>query len=703
MKNAKFLILIFVVLSFTYLSSFGQSEVKINSETAENIINSKAIGTNYSNTNFKIKNSYNILDKNGIPAIKVVNFKPSGFIIFSLENAIYPLIAYSFNKENPKENQNTNYNAWINNIINQTEIIRDKNINADKKIKNAWEQIISNSDIIKNKSEEGIEPLLHSNWNQGKYYNTDCPEDNAGPDDHALTGCVATALGQLMNYFRYPEHGTGYYSYTDPTYGFLEMNFAEQFYNWDAMGADLDSYNPDVANLLSNIGISVDMQYGPDGSGMNNHKGAYTLRTFFGYSDTCRYYFRDSLDENFDWPGMLINHLDQNIPLYYAGWGDTIFQMGHAFIVDGYQDSTFFHFNWGWGGSSDGYFNINSLTPSGSDFRLLHEAIAFGTPNEEYPTYCNGQKTLSNLQGCIDDGSGPRNQYSNDLNCEWLISPDDTISYIELNLMECNISPGDELTIFDGSTDEAPILGSYSDVQPEITLESTSDKVLVRFTTDDSEQLDGWLLSYNSEKPKFCSTIQYLTDSTNTITDGSNSYPYQNQTYCNWFIQPEGAQDIRIEFTELDIADGDFVRIQDRTTNQVIASISGNQLPDAFDVISSDVSITFDTDNSTTAGGWALHYAMNVVSVKDYLNFTECNIYPNPAKNKTILSIRNDRIENLEIKLFSIDGILQKSLQEISCNGKNQIDIDIADLPTGLYFVNLSTKTKREVLKLEIK
>ena len=147
----------------------------------------------------------------------------------------------------------------------------------------------------------------------------------------------------------------------DENYGLQSVDFSQQTYNYEEMPNSPAYYHPEIAKLLYHIGVSVDMHYGPDGSGMTNHKAAYSMRTFFGFHDSTQYYFRDSIAV--DWPGTIINHLDQNIPLYYAGWGDTNFISGHAFVCDGYQGTDHFHFNWGWGGSSDGYFNIDNKIP----------------------------------------------------------------------------------------------------------------------------------------------------------------------------------------------------------------------------------------------------------------------------------------------------------------------------------------------------
>jgi len=689
-----------ILLLFSF-SLFSQSLDKTMHQKAERFIYSLAADTDNAKQSFSVSDSYAFYDTEGRPAVLVFNFENGGFLLLSAEDNVYPVLGYSYENHCPKDDLPYGFEVWIQNVVHQIESVREHALDADDPITQAWERFHHAPELFRTNKEAGVDPMLHTQWNQGKYYNSACPDDPSGPDKHALTGCVATAIGQLMNYFRYPQQGEGYYSYTDPTYGFLECNFSEQYYNWDAMGTNLETYNADVADFLYHIGVSVDMQYGPSGSGMTNHKGAFTLSTYFGYADSTQYFFRDSLDETFDWAGMVIDHLNQGIPVYYAGWSDTIFQMGHAFIADGYEDSTYFHFNWGWGGSSDGYFNLNSLTPSGSDFTLLHEAIAYATPDGDYPSYCDGQKLLTNLQGCVEDGSGPMYDYIGGTTCEWLIQPDDTVSYIEFELIKCQLALDDELIIFDGLDESADVLVSFTGENAEQSFESTSPSVFVRFVSAGAETADGWMLSYHAIKPKFCAVIETVTDSTEILSDGSNSYPYQQNTYCNWFIQPDGAENIRIEILEMDIADGDYLRITDRSSNTTIASLSGNIIPESFDIYSDDVSVTFDTDWGEVAGGWKLSYAMNVVSVPEILHFAQCELAPNPTSGNMVLHIQLDTNDKLRLQFVSLEGKVLFNQEIDAMAGYHRIPVPIENYDAGLYFLHVKGSKQAQTLKLQ--
>lgn len=683
------------------MTLFSQSMDRHMHQKAERFMFSLAADNVKHSALFSVKDSYAFNDSDGQAAVLVFNFKQGGFLLLSAEDDVYPVLGYSYKNHCPEDDLPYGFEVWIANVVHQIEEVRLHGLPADERITDAWEIFHHNPEIFRTDKEGGVEPMLHTTWDQGKYYNSACPDDPAGHDNHALTGCVATALGQLMNYFRYPQQGEGYYSYTDPTYGFLECNFSEQQYNFDAMGTNLETYNPDVAEFLHHIGVSVDMQYGPDGSGMYNHKGAYTLRTYFGYADTTEYFFRDSLDETFDWPGMLIDHLNQKIPLYYAGWSDTVFQMGHAFIADGYEDSTFFHFNWGWGGSSDGYFNLNSLTPSGTDFTLLHEAIAYATPSGDYPVFCDGQQLLTNLQGCLEDGSGPMHDYIGGNTCEWLIQPDDTVSHIEFELIKCHLAPNDELIIYDGQSEADGVLTSFTGETVSQSFESIGDAVLVRFVSSGAESAAGWMLSYHAIKPKFCEVIETVTDSTRIISDGSNLYPYQQNTFCNWFIQPDGAENIHIEILEIDIADGDELRITDRSTNTTVASLSGNIIPESFTINSDNVSVTFDSDWGDVAGGWKLVYAMNVVSVPEILHFAQCELAPNPTSGNMVLHIQLDTNDKLRLQFVSLEGKVLFNQEIDVMAGYHRIPISTELYDAGLYYLRINGRERSQTLKVQ--
>ncbi len=617
----------------------------------------------------------------------IVNFDSPGWVIVSATKTYHPVIAFSWEGRFEYPVTAPSVKMWLK---NEEQKIQQSILSTVRyqKISDAWD-FYENTDILNigNRNEKIVLPMLTTQWNQGTFYNEFCPVDQAGPDNHTYAGCVATAIGQIMNYFRYPLSGTGSYTSEYTTYGTHTVNYSEAKYTWNEMPLKLTRSNHPVAELLYHIGVSVDMNYGPNGSGMWNHKAAHTMKTFFGYSDSTQYNFRDTT--TVDWNAMLIDHLDREIVLYYAGWTDSQYVSGHAFVCDGYQDSSFFHFNWGWGGAYDGYFHIDNLIVGGNDFTTMHEAVINGTPASNYPYYCSGTDTLRTLDGTIEDGSGPIDLYLDNANCSWLIMPDDTVEYITLEFIKCDLeNPGDMVRIYDGPNSSAPLLGSFSGTGPSSPIVSTSPYVLVEFESNGSVTDRGFLISYTAKQVKTCSNLTTLTAPSGTISDGSSDYDYQNASICRWRIEPPGAQYFNISFSEFDIDSTDLVKITDAEANVVIGEYTGSQLPDELDIWTSKVIVTFTAGVTSTAGGFTLHYNSSLQSTEEMMNQL-IYVYPNPASN--MIAVRSEEpalIENASFDLYSISGNHILSLTPAA--NKTSVSFDVSSVASGMYILHIS-------------
>ncbi len=206
---------------------------------------------------------------------------------------------------------------------------------------------------------EAIEPQIATRWNQSAPYNNDCPTVSG---QRCVTGCVATAMAQVMNYHKYPAAGTGSVSYTDSYGHSYSMDFGS--FDWGNM---LDVYQTGsystaqaaaVSYLMKSCGYSVHMNYAPGESGAVVNYVPQALTTYFGYDQGIQYVSRDFYEIG-DWEKMAYANLRDVGPIVYAGQGPG---GGHCFVCDGYSYG-YFHFNWGWGGTSDGYFLLNACNP----------------------------------------------------------------------------------------------------------------------------------------------------------------------------------------------------------------------------------------------------------------------------------------------------------------------------------------------------
>lgn len=216
-----------------------------------------------------------------------------------------------------------------------------------------------------------IEPLLGGiAWNQKDPFNRLCPEVEVnGQTIKCPTGCVATATAQVMKYWEWPKQGTGSYRYTSSKNGIeieLEADFSQSVYDWDNM---LDDYTGDytdeqayaVAKLMSDVGIAVEMDYGAQSSSATSHSTIYAMATYFGYNKgmlRCqREYYTHA-----EWNDLMKTELAQSRPLIFGGDNPNE-KAGHEFVIDGYNEDGNFHVNWGWGGISNGYFDISFIDP----------------------------------------------------------------------------------------------------------------------------------------------------------------------------------------------------------------------------------------------------------------------------------------------------------------------------------------------------
>ena len=299
----------------------------------------------------------------------------NGWVMVAADNAINPILAYAQEGSYSSMDQPPAFVDWINSYKDAILYVKQNNIVANTLVSNKWNRLINNTGNLKVLL-TSVSPLLSTTWNQGCYYNALCPADAGGPCSHVYTGCVATALAQIMKYWNYPVTGTGSHSYTDPTYGTQSANFGATTYNWGSMPNNVTSANSAVATLMYHCGVSVDMEYGISGSAANTSDVPYALINYFGYQNTATYVCRSSYSDN-DWINLLKSELDQSRPVQYRGSGP---DGGHSFVCDGYDNNSYFHFNWGWGGSSDGYFAIGDLTPGSYDFNTGNCAVIYIKP-----------------------------------------------------------------------------------------------------------------------------------------------------------------------------------------------------------------------------------------------------------------------------------------------------------------------------------
>lgn len=368
----------------------------LKAEFVDNITAKKAAKNHYFNYTKNIDYNSIVLelaftqDNNGEAVYYIFNVEGNtGFVIVSAENNVYPILGYSF--EGSYTNQPgfiaENFNYWMDNYAAQIIYARENSLQSDEFISASWSSLLEANPTTKDF--DNVDPLLSTLWDQGTYYNQLCPADGSGPGGHVWAGCVATAMGQVMKYYDYPTQGTGSHSYTCAGYGTQSANFGATTYGWASMPNQLNSNNTAVATLLYHLGVSVDMQYSPSGSGAYNSDARDALVNYFGYSSNAQLLPKNSFPiETFE--NKIINELNLSRPVYYSGSGSA---GGHAFVCDGYQGTNYFHFNWGWSGYGNGYFYLNNLNPGGTQFNQGQSAMFY--------VYPEGMATLAGPENFI--------------------------------------------------------------------------------------------------------------------------------------------------------------------------------------------------------------------------------------------------------------------------------------------------------------
>ena len=278
-----------------------------------------------------------------------------GFVIIAADDCVTPILGYSYENNFATENLPPNLKGWLNGYSEQIRMAVEMRAAATDEIRAEWECLRQRKNLPI-KSETQVYPLIATTWNQNYPYNELCPTDYGGPGNHAYAGCVATAMAQIMKYWSYPEHGIGSHSYTpqqNPQYGTQYADFSSTTYQWSSMHNT--SSNNAVAKLLHHCGVSVEMNYGPNGSSART-TGSFpsaeqAYRTFFDYKSTLHSISKLDYTDS-EWINLLKTELNAARPIHYRGQNN---DGGHSFICDGYDNSNQFHFNWGWGGADDGW------------------------------------------------------------------------------------------------------------------------------------------------------------------------------------------------------------------------------------------------------------------------------------------------------------------------------------------------------------
>ncbi len=294
--------------------------------------------------------AYTQFADNGMATMYVFNFD-GGYVIVAADDSSSPILGYSDQGCFDYQTAPDGLRFMLGEISKGIATVVEQGHPVSSDIVIRWKNLEEHGILQANKGLEVVEPLISTRWDQGAPFNMYVPNNYP-------TGCVATAMSQLMKYWEWPVTGTGEHSYQ---WGgqTLSANFGATTYDWANMidyygnGANTQEREA-VATIMYHCGVSVNMMYESDGSGAYSADVPEAISTFFSYSDKATFISKGG---NYDeWISLLKSNLDQRIPLYYSGQGTG---GGHAFVCDGYDVDGLFHFNFGWGGASNNYLLID--------------------------------------------------------------------------------------------------------------------------------------------------------------------------------------------------------------------------------------------------------------------------------------------------------------------------------------------------------
>ena len=308
-----------------------------------------------------------------------------GFVIVAGEECDTPIIAYSdkngFDYENMAPSTRAILSAWSRQI--------EATKCGDMVKKDAAELAAESYGTVLKNYDSAL-------WNQMAPYNNECPKYDG---QRSVTGCVATAMAIVCYYNRWPEKGSGTtpsYSYTDYYYSYrtVSANQLGRTYNYDYMLHNYDyGYTTEqgnaVAALMYDMGTSVEMQYHYVASSAYSEDIVYALSNYFGYSKEARLLYRDRFSQT-QWNQMLRDNIDTYGPTIYTGVG---YEGGHAFIVDGYTDKNYFHFNFGWSGYNNGYWKTPDI-----EFYEYQDAVFYLAPDKDGSTKYRDYLSLTDYE-----------------------------------------------------------------------------------------------------------------------------------------------------------------------------------------------------------------------------------------------------------------------------------------------------------------
>ncbi len=528
-----------------------------------------------------------------------------------------------------------------------------------------------------------VAPLVSSKWDQMDPYNRLCVEKM---QRNMPVGCVATAMAQLMYFWKYPARGTGSHSYTASTGTLLSANFGSTEYPWDKMkdcygvhAIDGSSEMEDtpftdeeadaVSLLMYHCGVAVDMQYAEAGSGAYDSDAAAAMINYFGYDKGIKQTYRAVCTDD-EWQQMLLDELSQGRPMFYSA--HTRNNEGHSFICDGFDGKGYFHFNWGWGGRDDAWCAIGALNTTKYAFNNNNNITDgfYPADNEYYlrPNKVTGLTieesqsldavTLSWTNPVTDIGGGALDAFDS------VIIRRDFTRIAEFSTS----APGETCTF----VDQLPEPGNYEYSVYVVNQYGNSIPVYQRIMVG----------------PK-CDMVFNMADAGGDGWKGASISVVRNGVRIAIISMTQGSEESRV----VPLLEGDLSFYWNK------GWFSGDFFTDdeiSFTISDADENILYSSQEVLVPGKlFDYNNDCYVTSVDDAALATEAfALFPNPSNGV----VTAKAIGLINITLFDVMG-----QQIISFNTDNdEVSVDVSDLCNGVYFISMKTNDRTLVKKILI-
>lgn len=680
----RFSLVIVILLAAQFIFAQNTSTVVSNKEAM-------TYGLNFMQSQYPTRAAMNISsyeliksETTGKDCYHVFNFENGGFVIVCADRRSKPIFGFSNEGSFNSSEIAPALKEWIKQYTNQLDIIESKNLPVPQEAIVQWNPNIKRSTPVE------VGPFITTFWNQDYPYNMLCPEHQAGDHGHTYTGCVATAMAQVMKYWNYPQKGTGIISYFWGEN--IVVDLSETTYDWENMpnyfsGSSSEEQKLAVATLMYHCGITINMDYGYTGSGTQTEYTVDALRNNFGYRSGINYKARDNgstsdfehyYENDTMWSRMLMEELDMHRPMIYSGHPSS--GSGHAWVCDGYKvdgnGNRTFHMNWGWGvHGGNGYFavdNLNTHASAGDDDDsnnfVYGQGAVFNIAVQDLDVtpYCmqDSKTVYEEEHWTINDGSYA-NYYKKNTNCDWLINvKDNATDTVMFYFKYFELGSGDELKIYAGEDETGELLYTFYDGnEPTDTIKYFGTPLYLHFTTDGEDQARGWELYYEALR-----------------------YPYSVTTSVSGVggtISPEGVRPV-MEGTTLAVVmnptPGNAVK-EFTIDGSITLKGTGTGEPVGYTFINIKANHTIDV-------------TFEPVSVEEE-NISNISIFPNPNNGKFSVNLGENAQSYV---LYDMSG---RIVEEKAVNGLSVVDFDM-NISAGTYFIKVITDDKVSIEKVII-